>query len=72
MNPEARARIHKLTSGVTARICRLIETAAEEAVGTGKERLDAESFGSDLVLPLVSMTETVRRCGKRAPQPVGA
>ena len=72
MSAEARARIHRLTSGVTARIFRLIETAAEEAIRTGKERLDAESFGDDLVLPLVSMTETLRRRRKRAPQPVSA
>lgn len=69
---EARARIHNLTSGVTARIFRLIETAAEDAIRTGKERLDAESFGNDLVLPLVSMTKTQGRRGKRTPQPVGA
>ena len=31
----------ELTSGVTARIFRLIETAAEDAVRSGKERLDA-------------------------------
>ena len=69
MSPEVRARIHKLTSGVTARIFRLIETAAEEAIRSDKERLDTESFGDDLVLPLVSMTETARRRRKRAPQP---
>ncbi len=69
MSPEAKARVHKLTSGVTARIFRLIETAAEDAIRTGKERLDAESFGDGLVLPLVSMTETARRRRKRAPKP---
>ncbi len=72
MSAETRARIQKLTSGVTARIFRLIETAAEDAIRTGRERLSAESFGNDLVLPLVSMTETARRRRKRAPQPVGA
>ncbi|APX26404.1 TniB protein (plasmid) [Salipiger profundus] len=71
VSAEARERIHKLTSGVTARIFRLIETAAEDAVRSGKERLDAESFGDNLVLPLVSMTQTVRRRGRRVPQPVG-
>lgn len=30
----------------------------------GKERLDADSFGDNLVLPLVSMTQTARRGGK--------
>jgi|TARA_Y100001951_G_scaffold101945_1_gene107744 DNA polymerase III delta prime subunit len=69
---EARERIHKLTSGVTARIFRLIETAAEDAVRSGKERLDADSFGDNLVLPLVSMTQTARRRGKPVQQRVGA
>lgn len=59
--PEARARIHTLTSGMTARIFRLIETASERAVHSGKERLDAQSFGDDLILPLVSMTQSDRR-----------
>lgn len=72
MSAEARTRIQKLTSGVTARIFRLIETAAEDAIRTGKERLDVESFGDGLVLPLVSMTQTTQRRGKRTPQPVGA
>ena len=69
ISAEARERIHKLTSGVTARIFRLIETAAEEAVRAGKERLDAHSFGDNLVLP---MTQTARRRGKPAQQQVGA
>ncbi len=56
-----RERIHMLTSGVTARIFRLIETAAEEAIQSGKERLDLMSFGDDLVLPLVSMTQSANR-----------
>lgn len=60
-----RERIHRLTSGVTARIFRLIETAAEEAIRSGRERLDRDSFGEDLVLPLVSMTQSARR---RMPQ----
>ena len=60
-----RERIHMLTSGVTARIFRLIETAAEEAIRSGRERLDLLSFGDDLVLPLVSMTQSARR---RMPQ----
>tara|TARA_R110001599_G_scaffold463_1_gene2001 strand:- start:1269 stop:2201 length:933 start_codon:yes stop_codon:yes gene_type:complete len=60
-NPKVRARIHALTSGVTARIFRLIETAAEDAVRSGKERIDIDSFGDDLILPLVSMTQIPRR-----------
>ena len=39
--------------------------AAEEAIRSGKERLDLMSFGDDLVLPLVSMTQSARR---RMPQ----
>lgn len=65
---EVRTRIHMLTSGVTARIFRLIETAAEVAVQSGKEKLDIESFGGDLVLPLVSMTQSERRRSRRALQ----
>ena len=60
-----RERIHLLTRGVTARIFRLIETASEEAIRSGRERLDLMSFGDDLVLPLVSMTQSARR---RMPQ----
>lgn len=60
-----RERIHTLASGVTFRIFQLIETAAEEAIRSGKERLDLLSFGDDLVLPLVSMTQSARR---RMPQ----
>ena len=67
--PATRARVHALTSGVTARIFRLIETAAEAAVHSGRERLDAKSFGDDLVLPLVSMTQSNRRFSRQAPQP---
>ncbi len=64
-----RARIHGLTSGVTARIFRLIETAAEAAVHSGKERIDVQSFGDDLVLPLVSMTQNNRRRPRQTLQP---
>ena len=67
--PATRARVHALTSGVTARIFRLIETAAEAAVHSGRERLDAKSFGDDLVLPLVSMTQSNRRRSRQTPQP---
>jgi hypothetical protein len=63
---EVCARIHTLTAGVTARIFRLIETAAEEAILSGRERLDIQSFGDDLVLPLVSMTQSAGRRGAGA------
>jgi hypothetical protein len=61
-----RERILALTDGVTARIFRLIETAAVTAIRSGKERLDLESFaGDDLILPLVSMTQAAeRRAGR--------
>ena len=61
-----RERILALTEGVTARIFRLIETAAVTAIRSGKERLDLESFaGDDLILPLVSMTQAAeRRAGR--------
>jgi hypothetical protein len=66
---EVRARIHTLTAGVTARIFRLIETAAEQAILSGRERLDLQSFGDDLILPLVSMTQSAgRRRARSAPQ----
>jgi hypothetical protein len=55
---EVRARVHALTGGVTARIFRLIETADEQAILSGRERLDLQSFGDDLILPLVSMTRS--------------
>jgi hypothetical protein len=60
---EVCARVHVLTAGVTARIFRLIETAAEQAILTGKERLDLQSFGENLILPLVSMTQPTGRRG---------
>lgn len=69
---EVRACVHALTAGVTARIFRLIETAAEQAILSGKERLDLQSFGDDLILPLVSMTQTAgRRAGRAALRAAG-
>lgn len=62
--PAARGRIHALTEGVTARIFRLIESAAEAAIRSGRERLDLDSFADDhLVLPLVAMTQAAARRG---------
>ena len=59
-----RARISVLTDGVTARIFRLIESAAEAAIRSGRELLDLESFEDDrLVLPLVAMTQAAARRG---------
>jgi len=44
---------------------RAFEAAAEQAILSGKERLDLQSFGDDLILPLVSMTQSAghRRAG---------
>jgi hypothetical protein len=71
-SPEVRTRVHALTAGVTARIFRLIETGAEQAILSGKERLDLQSFGDDLILPLVSMTQTAgRRAGRAALRAAG-
>ncbi|WP_199229711.1 TniB family NTP-binding protein [Azospirillum sp. TSO22-1] len=54
---DVRKRVLELTDGVTVRICRLIETAAVDAIRSGREHLDLSSFTSDsVVLPLVSMT----------------
>ncbi|QPB24439.1 TniB family NTP-binding protein (plasmid) [Rhizobium sp. 007] len=57
-----RRRILELTDGVTVRIFRLIETAAAEAVRSGKEAMTLESFdGEDLVLPQVAMAQHTER-----------
>ena len=58
-NALSRAMLAALTAELDA-------LAAEEAIRSGKERLDLMSFGDDLVLPLVSMTQSARR---RMPQP---
>jgi len=51
-----RKRVLELTEGVTARIFRLIETAAVEAIRSGAECLDANSFAAEgLAAPLVAM-----------------
>jgi len=64
--------IHALTAGVTARIFRLIETAAEDAILSGREKIDIASFGDDLILPLVSMSRSSRRRPMQAaPQVAG-
>ena len=69
---KVRDRIHTLTAGVTARIFRLIETAAEDAIRSGRERIDIDSFGADLILPLVSMSQSSRRRPMQAvPQMAG-
>jgi hypothetical protein len=48
-----------MTDGVTARIFRLIETVAERAILSGKERIDEASFADkEMTLPLVAMTRS--------------
>jgi len=57
-----RRRILELTDGITVRIFRLNETAAAEAVRSGKEAATLESFdGDDLVLLLVAMIQHTER-----------
>lgn len=54
-----------MTNGVTARIFRLFEALGVEAIRSGQEMIDAESFNKkDLLLPLVSMQPLV---GSRKP-----
>ncbi len=48
-----------LTDGVTVRIFRLVETVAVEAIRSGAEAIDLDSFDAgELVLPLVAMTRS--------------
>jgi hypothetical protein len=52
-----RKRVLELTDGVTVRIFRLIETVAVEAIRSGVECINPDSFDTEeLVLPLVAMT----------------
>jgi Bacterial TniB protein len=55
---DVRRRILALTDGITVRICRLIETAAIQAIETGKERIDLDSLSDHVVTEtLVSISE---------------
>lgn len=55
-----RKRVLELTGGVTVQIFRLMETVAVEAIRSGVECINPDSFDTDeLVLPLVAMTRTV-------------
>ncbi len=55
-----RKRVLELTGGVTVRIFRLMETVAVEAIRSGAECINPDSFDTDeLVLPLVAMTRAV-------------
>jgi hypothetical protein len=61
-DPKVHKRIVSLTEGVLVRICRLIETAATEAIRSGQERIDLSSLKDDLVTEsLVSITDRRNR-----------
>jgi hypothetical protein len=64
---DVRRRILAWTDGITVRICRLIETAAIQAIETGKEHIDLDSLSDHVVTEtLVSISE------RRSRHPVGA
>lgn len=66
-----RSRLYELISAYKARPVASSLLAAQVGTPTGKERLDADSLGDNLVLPLVSMTQTARRRRKPLQQRVG-
>jgi hypothetical protein len=56
-----------LTDGITVRIFRLIESAAVQAIESGKERIDLDSLSERVVTEtLVSISE------RRSRRPAGA
>lgn len=58
-------RIIDMTNGITVRILRLIESAAVQAIRTGREMLDEASFTDEtLILPLVSMANRIARAAR--------
>ena len=57
-DPKVHQRILSLTEGVLGRICRLIETAAVEAIHSGEERICLSLLKEDLVTEsLVSIAD---------------
>jgi hypothetical protein len=63
-SPAIRSLVFEMTDGVTARIFRLIETVAERAILSGKERIDEGSFADrEMTLSLVAMTRSFERRG---------
>src|SRR5580658_678638 len=55
---DVRRRVLALTDGITVRIFRLIETAAIQAIQSGKERIDLDSLSDQIVTQtLVSISE---------------
>jgi hypothetical protein len=64
---DVRKRILALTDGITVRIFRLIESAAVQAIESGKERIDLDSLSERVVTEtLVSISE------RRSRRPAGA
>jgi hypothetical protein len=61
-DPKTHQRILSLTEGVLGRICRLIETAAIEAIRSGEERIALALLNDDLVTEsLVSIKDRRNR-----------
>jgi Bacterial TniB protein len=57
-DPKVQQRVLSLTEGVLGRICRLVETAAVEAIRSGKERIDLSLLKDDLITEsLVSIVD---------------
>ena len=57
-DPKVQQRILSLKEGVLGRICRLVETAAVEAIRSGKERIDLSLLKDDLITEsLVSIVD---------------
>jgi hypothetical protein len=61
-DPKVHQRILSLTEGVLVRICRLLDTAAIEAIRSQKERIDLSLLKENLVAEsLVSISDRLRR-----------
>ena len=48
-DPKVHQRILSLTEGVLVRICRLLETAATEAIRNGQEHINLKMLQSELI-----------------------
>ena len=61
-DPKVHQRILSLTEGVLVRICRLIETAAVEAIRNGQEQITLALLKDDLVTEsLISIADRRNR-----------
>ncbi len=61
-DPKVHQRILNLTEGVLVRICRLIETAAAEAIRCGQEQISLALLRDDLVTEsLISIADRRNR-----------